>query len=45
MEEDEKQKLLALQKQLEEVRAEIAKVLADIKGGIFFDLDKATKLV
>jgi hypothetical protein len=44
MDGDEKQKLLALQKQLAEVRAEIVRVLADIKGGIFLNLDKSTKL-
>ena len=42
MEEEEKQKLLSLHKELEGVRSEIQRGLAAIKGGIF-DIDKATK--
>jgi len=42
MDVEEKQKLLALHKELEGVRAEIERSLADIKKGIF-DVDKATK--
>jgi len=42
MEEEEKQKLSSLLKQLEEVRAEIQRVLTVIRQGIF-DVGKATK--
>jgi vacuolar-type H+-ATPase subunit I/STV1 len=43
MEEDEKQKLESLRKQLEEIEAEIEKVLAILKQGIFLDVDKAKR--